>query len=849
MRRLLPSSLEGLLNRLLYYRKRKHKRKKSAPAIHDPGTQRALRADRLESKLWGGYASYAVEDLERLRKSTDATPAEAVQAARALARYYAAKEDHETAVERLSLVRTASPKLASNRGIRTLEVHCLIELGQFEQAHFLLDKSARFGNPNDPDVCAGMAGLCRAMGQAGVMAPAEANQQWLEWMNRPFRATGFLPLAFREPDRGPVLDNLTTESKPATPASMPEKVSVLMAAFEAEDYIETAIRSILEQSWQNLEVVVVEDCGSDGTWKRIKALAKQDGRIVPIRHEENQGAYAARNTALQAATGDLVVVNDSDDWAHPQKIEAQVTALRESRDYLANLSFRVRVYPDLRPQPRLDSPHVPVVHNDYSALMLPREQVLEMGGWDPVRFSADAEFVERLRANHGAQAIQKIHKQVPLSVSLYDGKNLTASSATSIWTNRFGSRKEYMAVAQHWHREERPTIERSSLTEPFPVPPICYQPKGTRTAVDIVLASDFRLPGGTTHCNIEYIRAFRRMGLTVGLLSWPRYELHYEHDRNEKIAELVQSESVIPIVHGDEIDCELLLIHHPPVAMWQMDAYPDINARHVAVIANQSAQRVHGGANDMYEPKLVNKRLKKLFGRRPVWIPISPLIRRLLKEDPARVKLSEGDWLPMIDTSAWSATPTWRGEQRSQPVVGRHSRDQWTKWPGDAEDTRRAYCAGEAFPVRLLGGADTALQQLGERPDNWTVLPFDGVPATEFVRELDFFLHFIHEDSIEAFGRNIVEAMAAGVPVICSPSFRECFGDAAVYAEPAEVKQVIEALWNDKEKYLAQAYAGIEFAERECRPTAFPGRFRQFMTSLEGQSSSRPMAETLEDTE
>ena len=77
-----------------------------------------------------------------------------------------------------------------------------------------------------------------------------------------------------------------------------------------------------------------------------------------------------------------------------------------------------------------------------------------------------------------------------------------------------------------------------------------------------------------------------------------------------------------------------------------------------------------------------------------------------------------------------------------------------------------------------MGGAQGALKLLKRLPSNWTSLEFDATPVDRFLSELDFFLHFPHEDYIEEFGRNVMEAMAQGVPAILPPAFAETFGDA-----------------------------------------------------------------------
>jgi glycosyltransferase involved in cell wall biosynthesis len=99
-----------------------------------------------------------------------------------------------------------------------------------------------------------------------------------------------------------------------------EKVSVIVPAYNVESYIHRAIESVIGQTYENVELVVVDDGSEDNTWNIIKKYAKQDVRIKAIR-QKNQGVSAARNTALDALTGDYAVFLDSDDWLEEGTIE------------------------------------------------------------------------------------------------------------------------------------------------------------------------------------------------------------------------------------------------------------------------------------------------------------------------------------------------------------------------------------------------------------------------------------------------------------------------------------------------------------------------------------------------
>src|SRR3989338_4904135 len=109
---------------------------------------------------------------------------------------------------------------------------------------------------------------------------------------------------------------------------MPERnkekpiVSVVIPTYHRAHLIRKAIQSILNQTYQDLEIIVVDDCSGDNTEEVVKSL--NDERIRYIRHEKNKGAPAARNTGIKAAKGEYIAFQDSyDEWL-PQKLEKQM---------------------------------------------------------------------------------------------------------------------------------------------------------------------------------------------------------------------------------------------------------------------------------------------------------------------------------------------------------------------------------------------------------------------------------------------------------------------------------------------------------------------------------------------
>ncbi len=97
--------------------------------------------------------------------------------------------------------------------------------------------------------------------------------------------------------------------------------SVIVPIYNVEKYVEKCIKSIQSQSFNDMEILCVDDCGNDNSMNIVKKLAEEDSRIRIIRHKKNKGLGAARNTALKAAKGKYIVCADSDDWLDRRCLE------------------------------------------------------------------------------------------------------------------------------------------------------------------------------------------------------------------------------------------------------------------------------------------------------------------------------------------------------------------------------------------------------------------------------------------------------------------------------------------------------------------------------------------------
>lgn len=135
-----------------------------------------------------------------------------------------------------------------------------------------------------------------------------------------------------------------------------KKVSIVVPLYKSEKFLPKLLNSIVEQTYSNLEVILVDDGSPDESGKIADEYAAKDNRIVVI-HKENGGCCEARNTGLKVATGDYLMFADGDDWLEPECVEYLVKlaedngcemsttdAIFTTRDRIQNPVDNIRVW-------------------------------------------------------------------------------------------------------------------------------------------------------------------------------------------------------------------------------------------------------------------------------------------------------------------------------------------------------------------------------------------------------------------------------------------------------------------------------------------------------------------------
>lgn len=106
-------------------------------------------------------------------------------------------------------------------------------------------------------------------------------------------------------------------------------VSVITPVYNAEKYVAQSITSVINQSFTNWEMILVDDQSNDKSVDIIKKFVDKDKRIKLLQLEENSGAAVARNTAISTATGKYIAFLDSDDMWKPEKLELQLLFMQK----------------------------------------------------------------------------------------------------------------------------------------------------------------------------------------------------------------------------------------------------------------------------------------------------------------------------------------------------------------------------------------------------------------------------------------------------------------------------------------------------------------------------------------
>ena len=327
-----------------------------------------------------------------------------------------------------------------------------------------------------------------------------------------------------------------------------------------------------------------------------------------------------------------------------------------------------------------------------------------------------------------------------------------------------------------------------------------------RAEYDIVIASDLRYPGGNSSSIVEEVAAQHAAGYRTALVHMPAGHMQRRRSFNHKI--LLCLAAGMATLETRPLRTRLLTVRQPRIFADPLARVPDVEAdERILVINHPPADETA----DYYDVDQVRRRFEDAFGPF-AWAPIGPNVRDAMTAAAPKTTLEPVDWHNLVDADAWHVQR--RRAVGRVPVIGRHSRGHAVKWPDDKGDVLAAYPPTDDVRVEILGGAQAVKELLGYVPDAWTVHAFGAMGPRAFLRGVDVFVYFHHPGWVEAFGRNVIEALASGAPAVLPRTFASLLGDAAEYCEPAEVKERVLSLWADPARYQERSEQGSAFVDR-----------------------------------
>lgn len=344
--------------------------------------------------------------------------------------------------------------------------------------------------------------------------------------------------------------NFTGQKAPKSDQSLPS-VSYIMTSYNAEDTIEAAIASLINQNYPNVEIVVCDDKSSDRTWELLQNLQELHPKSLKIcRVNVNGGTYLAKNIAIANSCGDILMFQDSDDYSHPERTMVQVLPLLDEPSLVATRTKYLRFNPETK--------RIVPVANLYSkygliTLAVRREAVHQMGFFDTVRKAGDDEWFQRMVALFGKEKIK------PIDVSLYIAELRENSLIADMLTfNNDGTveqassdlRREYVKVFQSRLRDKKKTARwyRNSFTT-YPIRP-------NRTYPEKIAALPASTPKVFANACVIPSRASSFAQVVDRLL--PQVDgLHVFLDKFETVPEYLQNNSKVTITRSQEVDGDL----------------------------------------------------------------------------------------------------------------------------------------------------------------------------------------------------------------------------------------------------------------------------------------------------
>lgn len=568
------------------------------------------------------------------------------------------------------------------------------------------------------------------------------------------------------------------------------KVTIAITTWHPDDGFVTAFRSIACQSWRNIEILVVDDHSPADFEPLLQAVVATDSRARLVRMPRNGGTYLARNRALDEATGDLFTVHDSDDWAHPQRIERQVRRLMACQDLVSTTSRALRADDDLI----FNLSGVSPSRENASSLMFRRREVMAaIGYYDQSRKGADTEYALRMARHFGEGSHELLDCHLAF-IRLSSG-SLSREEFRPGW--RHPSRLAYRLGYQWDHAHKAAAglslyVGRDGEGAGFSRPVRFLVDRDSdevrrRQSWDVVYVLDLRETAEQPPTYLDELLALVQAGRRVAVLHmesmlYPLIEEVEPYDA--EMQRLISTGVVGEVLATDEAEVANVVVREPSVLQFAASTKLPLKAERVLVVPD-GLPRTRGESGWTYSIADVEDHAFRVFGKEATWVLDDVQQAACSTPSNSPRHTLPRSWGPVTGSPVrWRAPrPALAGEW---PRLGRVVLDETdARWVNGSLTTASlgADCQVSLFVAPDIAGELNTLR----RRKGWRVEAGSRPPDTYFAL-IDVLLLHGSDPRSERHVRHAIEAAASGCVLLGDDAWFDMPGQELLRCQLEEVQ-------------------------------------------------------------
>lgn len=574
--------------------------------------------------------------------------------------------------------------------------------------------------------------------------------EWLDLFNGPFVGHDLSPVTLTESGAVPFNRLAPTIADRVTEGPL---VTVILTVYNPDpEDLKVAANSILSQTWQNLELLMVDDCSPVMPAGLLEEIAASDSRVRILRLPANGGTYRARNFGLLASRGEFVTGMDSDDWSHPERLARQMAVMTSDP---AAIGVDTRANRTSDALQRMSLGHGQDRRCEAS-LLVRRSDAIAVGGYLPVRKGGDSEFRLRLERLAGRKVASL---RDPLYIIRLSQGSLSRSDFRPGWSHP--GRRAFFGAFTQWHEDMLGKRLLSSGLQGVDDLPFAGGPAriiGTPRASpweSVVVLGDWREPGVrqldelitlAAHADIAILHVDAPFGR-------PR-DLRRIHPRLQR---LINSGGLRRVYVDELTDVSLLVVRDPSLVQFTRHIIEGLKVRQALLMAEPDQ------CGRTYDPDVVYAIARQAWGESVRWVICEGLDSATV-ENELRGALFPITCPIVVRPERMSSVRL--GQARGRVVIGRTAVERALAWP-NARVFESIYPLGGTVEVRVLGDISGAERITGwaHLPDNWVHCVRNRTDPEVFWKTVTCGLHY-HRGGYPLPFDDVVHAVAAGTVIM-----------------------------------------------------------------------------------